>query len=162
MFRKVLPIAVAAAAPLFVIGGGAHAQKASDTTHTCQFTSGARAGSTVDFSQTHGVAAARVGSHCGDMMGSNGVAVAPEALREPGVGRYHGPVGRYYRTPGAPVGMNKAGRPSAGWTRWCHFTRGPSAGSSSNFAGVLGATPIQIGTACSDGANTGVGVAGAS
>jgi hypothetical protein len=157
MFKKVLPLAVVAAAPLLAMGGGAHAQQASNRTQICHFTGGARAGSTVDFSGTPGIASVPIGSHCGDMMGSNGVAVAPQAIpqpqRQPGVGRY-------YSTPGAPSGLNKEGRPSAGWTRWCHFTRGPSAGSSLNFAGTLGATPVQIGSACSDGANTGVGVAG--
>ena len=153
MFKKVLPLAVVAAAPLLAMGGGAHAQQAADSTKICHFTSGARAGSTVDFSRTPGINSAPVGSRCGDMMGSNGVAVAPQTPRELGPGMF-------YRTPGAPVGLNKEGRPTAGYTRWCHFTSGPSAGSSFNFSNVLGATPIPIGAACSDGASNGVGVVG--
>jgi len=163
MFKKILPlaVAVAAAAPLFVLSGGAHAQPSPGSTRICHFNTGPRAGATIDFSRTPGVASAPIGARCGDMMGSNGVAVAPQVLSEPNAPtRSWGSVGRFYSTPGAPLGMNKAGRASAGWTRWCHFTSGPNAGSSLNFAGLLGATPIQIGTACSDGASRGVGVVG--
>jgi hypothetical protein len=156
MLRKVLPLAVAVAAVgSLAVGGGAYAQPSAGRTKICHFNTGPRAGATVDFSNTPGINSAVVGSRCADMLGSNGVAVAPQALPERQTG-----AGRFYATPGAPIGMNKAGRSSQGWTRWCHFTSGPARGSTFNFAGVLGATPIQLGTACSDGSSRGVGVVG--
>lgn len=175
MTGKLLPLAIAAAAPLWVMGGGAHAQQGqqsqgqppqgqetqgqptqgqqtSATTSTCRFTSGPRSGSTVDFSATPGVAAVPVGSRCGDMTGSNGVAVGKTSGRAPGQGRF-------YRTPEAPVGLNPSGQAASGYTLTCRFTSGPNAGSVHDFTGTLGATPIRIGRTCSDGTNKGVGVA---
>jgi hypothetical protein len=192
MIRKILPLAIAAAAPLLAMGSGAHAQQPSDpqasdvqasdpqgsdpqmqgqqapgqqaapgqqpsgqqasTTSTCQFNSGSRNGSTVDFSATPGVAPVPIGSRCGDMTGSTGVAVHQGTNRMPGQGRF-------YRTPSAPVGLDPSGQPMAGYTFTCRFTSGPNAGSSHDFSGQLGATPIRIGSACSDGQNKGVSIA---
>lgn len=174
MTRRVLPLAIAAAAPLLALSSGALAQPGSaqqtpnqqapnqqapneqasgqQTTSTCRFTSGSRSGSTVDFSATPGVAAVPVGSRCGDMTGSTGVAVARQAGRSAGQGRF-------YRTPEAPIGLNPSGQPTAGYTLSCRFTSGPNAGSVHDFTGTLGATPIRIGRECSDGTNKGVGVA---
>ena len=175
MLRKLLPLA--AAAPLLAVSLGAHAQQASPgqeapgqpppgqeapgqeapgqqasgTTSTCHFTSGSRSGSTVDFSATPGVAAVPVGSRCADMTGSSGVAVSQQSSRAPGMGRF-------YRTPEAPVGLNRNGQPAAGYTLSCRFSSGPNAGSTRDFTGVLGATPIRIGSTCSDGSNKGVGI----
>jgi hypothetical protein len=126
--------------------------QASGTTSTCRFTSGSRKGSIVDFSGTPGVAAVPVGSHCQDMTGSTGVAVSPESGRAPGQGRF-------YRTPEAPIGLDKSGQPTQGYTLSCRFSSGPNAGNIRDFSGTLGATPIRIGSGCSDGANKGVGVA---
>lgn len=176
MIRKVLPLALTAAPLLLVMGLGAHAQQPQgrqqsseqqppgqqpsgqqatgqqQSTSTCRFTSGPRSGSTVDFSATPGVAAVPVGSPCGDMTGSTGVAVTPQTGRAPGMGRF-------YRTPEAPVGLNQSGQPTQGYTLTCRFTSGPNAGSTHDFSGSLGATPIRIGKTCSDGTNKGVGVA---
>ena len=184
--RKLPPlaIAIAVAAPLLAMGSGSHAQAASEqpasdqqpsdqqpsdqqlpnpqlpgqqpsaqqTTSTCKFNSGPRAGSSVDFSATPGVAAVPVGSPCADMTGSTGVAVTPQTGRTPGQGRF-------YRTPEAPVGMDRSGQPTTGYTLTCRFTSGPNAGSTHDFTGTLGATPVRIGSRCSDGTNKGVGVA---
>lgn len=176
MTSKVLSLAIAAAAPLLALGAGAHAQQGAtqppnaqapnqqtpsqqqpsgqqeSSTSTCRFTSGSRSGSTVDFSATPGVAAVPVGSRCGDMTGSNGVAVARQSGRATGQGRF-------YRTPEAPIGLNPSGQPTSGYTLSCRFTSGPNAGSVHDFTGTLGATPIRIGKTCSDGTNKGVGVA---
>lgn len=176
MIRKFLPLAITAAPLLLAMGIGAHAQQPQgqqqpseqqppgpqpsdqqaagqqQTTSTCRFTSGSRAGSTVDFSATPGVAAVPVGSSCGDMTGSNGVAVTARTGRAPGMGRF-------YRTPEAPVGLNPSGQPARGYTLTCRFTSGPNAGSTHDFSGSLGATPIRIGSRCSDGSNKGVGIA---
>jgi hypothetical protein len=174
MIRKLLPLALAAA-PLLAISSGVHAQQSNDlrmqppgqqaqpgqetpgaqassTTSTCRFTNGPRKGSTVDFSATPGVAAVPIGSQCRDMTGSSGAAVAPESNRTPGAGRF-------YRTPEAPVGMDRSGQPTAGYTLTCRFSSGPNAGNIRDFSGTLGATPIRIGSTCSDGGNKGVGVA---
>jgi hypothetical protein len=169
----VLPLAIAAAAPLLAMSSGAHAQQPDQmqgqqmqgqqpqgqqapgqqaTTSTCKFTSGSKNGSTVDFSATPGVAAVPVGSRCGDMTGSNGVAVSQQTNRMPGQGRF-------YRTPSAPVGLDQSGQPTAGYTFTCRFTSGPNAGGTHDFTGQLGATPIRIGSACSDGQSKGVGAA---
>lgn len=148
-----LAMAIAGAAPLIVLGAGAHAQTAENMTRTCHFTSGARAGAVVDFSNTPGTSAVAVGARCGDMTGSNGVAVAQQpGSRLPGAGRF-------YRTPGAPSGLDDSGRLKSGYTQSCRFSSGPRAGSTVDFSNRLGATPIQIGNACSDGTSQGVGVA---
>jgi hypothetical protein len=174
MIRRILPLAIAAA-PLLAMSSGAHAQQTNDmqmqaqpgqrmqpgqeapgaqasgTTSTCRFTSGSRKGSIVDFSGTPGVAAVPVGSRCQDMTGSTGVAVSAESGRTPGAGRF-------YRTPEAPVGLDRSGQPTQGYTLSCRFSSGPNAGNTRDFSGVLGATPIRIGSACSDGGNKGVGI----
>lgn len=170
MTRRIPPLAIVAAAPLLALSTAAYAQQGSvqqspnqqapnqqganeqQTTSTCQFNSGPRSGSTVDFSATPGVAAVPVGSRCGDMTGSTGVAVARQTGRSAGQGRF-------YRTPEAPIGLNPSGQPTAGYTLTCRFTSGPNAGSVHDFTGTLGATPIRIGKTCSDGTNKGVGVA---
>lgn len=154
MSRRLLVLAIAAAAPLAAVGVQAHAQSSSNLTRTCHFTRGPRAGVTVDFSDSHGAPQVPVGAHCGDMTGSNGVAVG--GLRE--TGRLPGP-GRYYRSPEAPLGLSDSGEPEPGFTLWCRFTSGPRAGAVGDFSHTLGATPIRIGTRCSDGASRGVGVA---
>jgi hypothetical protein len=155
MSSRPLILAVAAAAPLLALGVQAQAQPYPGLSRTCHFLRGPRAGTTVEFSRSPGTPEVPIGSHCGDMSGSNGVAVANPSR----TGRTPGP-GRFYRSPGAPLGMWGSGQVQRGFTLSCRFTSGPRAGSVGDFSRTLGATPIRLGSRCSDGASRGFGVGG--
>jgi hypothetical protein len=119
-------------------------------TQTCAFNAGPRAGQTVDFSGATGAAAVPVGSRCADMKGSSGRAVAA------GIGPRR--PGRFFTSPGAPGAWSSSGALKPNYTLTCRFNKGPRAGSSQDFTGSLGAEPLQIGSACSDGLNKGIAV----
>jgi hypothetical protein len=138
----------------------------SNLTQTCAYKDGPLAGQTIDYTGTPGASAVQVGVKCADMNGSSGVAVAPQPGREQG--------GRLYTSPGAPNAPGTANAPNApgnpnawsssgtlnpGYSLYCQFNSGPAAGHTADYSSTLGAQPVAIGAACSDGPNSGVAVA---
>jgi hypothetical protein len=151
MYSKVLPLALAGAASLTAFVAGAQSQMSSQTlTQTCAFRDGARAGQVIDFSSEPNSTPVSVGSRCADMQGSSGEAVA--------AGTRSTRPGRMYMSPGAPRAWDQSGTLRQGYTLTCRFDSGPRAGTSRDFTGTLGAEPVAIGSACSDGSSRGVGV----
>jgi hypothetical protein len=120
----------------------------ANLTQTCAFNEGPLAGQTIDYSGAAGASAVPVGNPCADMQGSRGWAVAPQAGREQG----H----RFYTSPGAPSAWGSSGALNPGYSRSCRFNSGPAAGQTSDFSNALAAQPAAIGSACSDGPNSGV------
>jgi hypothetical protein len=155
MIGKLSTLAMAGAASLTAFGVSAQAQPGmaqQGMTQTCAFNEGPRAGQTINYAGSPGAVSARVGSLCADMQGSRGQAVAA------GIGRQQGQ-GRFYTSPGAPNAWSSSGALRRGFTQTCSFTSGPRAGTRTDFSRVLGAQPVAIGSACSDGRNNGVAVA---
>jgi hypothetical protein len=149
MFRKLTTLALAGAAPLLVLSAAAQAQiskaqmtsqdPTSNMSMTCKFTSGPRAGSTVDLSGTPGVKAVHIGDHCSDGARSSGVAVAPGSTGE--TGRY--PPSAHY---------------SQNYSTTCRFNSGPLKGTTQDLGGKTGVTPSPLGSSCSSGSSKGVTV----
>ena len=121
-------------------------------TQTCAFRDGPRAGQTIDYAGAPGAVSVPVGNRCADMQGSSGEAVAEGTARQQGQGRL-------YMSPGAPNAWGPSGNLRSGFTQTCRFNGGPRAGTSLDYSHTLGAQPIAIGAACSDGPNTGIAVA---
>lgn len=149
MFSKLTALALAGAASLTAFGAAAQAQP-SNLTQTCAFKDGPQAGKTVDFSGATNAPAVPVGNRCADMHGSSGWAVAQQPGREQG--------GRFYASPGAPSPPESAGALQPGYSLYCKFDSGPAAGHTADYSSTLGAKPVAIGSACSDGPNRGVAV----
>ena len=164
MLRKILPLAMAGAASLMGLAASAQPQiqtplgptpaplSPNASTQTCKFDSGPRAGQTVNYARAPGAASVPIGSRCADMQGSSGSAVAQDTARAQSQGRY-------YFGGGAPNAWGSSGKLKQGYTQTCSFKSGPATGTSKDFSGTLGALPVSIGAPCSDGANSGVGVA---
>jgi hypothetical protein len=160
MFSKLSTLALAGAASLTAFGASAQSQQGqvqapqgqyqAGLTQTCAYHDGARAGQTVNYGGTLGAVSVPIGSRCADMQGSSGQAVAPE------VGRQQG--GRYYSSPGAPNAWESSGALKRGYSQRCRFNSGPRAGTTANFSNTLGAQPVAIGSACSDGPSKGIAV----
>ena len=85
------------------------------------------------------------------MNGSSGWAVPQQPGPEQG--------GRFYASPGAPSPTGPSGALQPGYSLYCRFNSGPAAGHTSDYSSTLGARPVAIGSACSDGPNSGVAVA---
>ena len=85
------------------------------------------------------------------MHGSSGWAVAQQPGREQG--------GRFYTSPGAPNAWGSSGALKPGYSLFCRFDSGPAAGHTADYSSTLGAQPVAVGSACSDGPNKGVAVA---
>ena len=102
---------------------------------TCRFVFGPRAGQIINFEGVPGARPGQVGTPCNDGLGSTGEIVPPS-------------------TPGAKrFGATDSGQaPRMSFT--CRFTHGPRAGHTINFEGVAGARPAPIGTPCQDGAGS--------
>jgi hypothetical protein len=150
MLSKILPLAIAGAASLTAFS--ASAQNLSPSfTQTCAYRNGPRAGQTIDYTGTPGAVSVPIGSRCADMQGSSGAAVSSAPGR--------GATNRFYMSPGAPAAWGSGGAVSPGFSLTCRFDSGPRAGTSTNFSGTLGAQPVAIGNACSDGASSGLAVA---
>jgi hypothetical protein len=125
-----------------------------DLTQTCAYNEGPLAGQTIDYSTAPGAPAVKVGVKCADMQGSSGWAVPQQAGQQPG--REQG--GRFYTSPGAPSAWGSSGGLRSGYSLFCRFNSGPAAGHSADYSSTLGAQPVAIGSACSDGPNSGVAV----
>jgi hypothetical protein len=166
VFGKLSTLAMAGAASLTAFGASAQTLQRqyqpgvtppgaqpgpSGMTQTCAYNTGPRAGQTVNYAGTPGAASVLVGSRCADMQGSSGQAITPE------IGR--GGQGRFYASPGAPNAWSSSGGLRRGFTRTCSFTSGPRAGTTVDYSYTLGAQPVSIGSACSDGASRGSAVA---
>lgn len=168
MFSKLSMLAMAGAATVTALAAAA-AQAQPDlpqlpsapsvpglsqnNTQTCAFREGPRAGQTVDYAGSPGAASVPIGSRCADMQGSSGEAVKQYTARQQSQGRY-------YSSPGAPNAWSSSGALKPGFTRTCRFGSGPLAGTTKDYSHTLGAQPVAIGAACSDGTSRGVAVAG--
>ena len=150
MFSKLTALALSGAASLTAFGASAQAQQ-SNLTQTCAYKDGPLAGQTIDYSGAPGASAVQVGNRCADMHGSSGWAVAQQPGREQG--------GRFYMSPGAPNAWGSSGDLKPGYSLFCRFDSGPAKGHTSDYSSTLGAQPVAIGSACSDGPNKGVAVA---
>jgi hypothetical protein len=115
------------------------------TTFLCRFTDGPRAGHTQQLSGASDKVTIRAGSACADGISSSGVVVAAQE--------------------GAHIASAKSERVPASedvLTSVCQFSSGPRAGEIGDLAEVPGATPVPVGSACSDGASSaGTAVIGA-
>ncbi len=107
------------------------------TTFLCRFTDGPRAGRTQQLSGASDRAPIRAGSSCSDGISSTGVVVAP-------------PGGAHL----ASANTDDAAAAQATLTSTCQFSSGPRAGEIADLAGVSGAAPVPVGSACSDGASS--------
>lgn len=94
---------------------------------TCQFTSGPRAGSTIDFTGVQGANPGPIGSPCQDGLGSGGILVAPNGSSSPSAQTNVGNVPNISAT--------------------CQFTAGPRTGQIIDFQGVPACAPRSDGAA---------------
>jgi len=122
-------VAIAVAA---LLGGAVLAMPgpamAQETSTLCRFTSGPRAGQTQDYAPQ---AAIPVGSSCWDGISSSGTVVSRGASSG----------GTPAPPSGGPGGMSSV----------CHFTQGPRAGQSQDYAPQA---PLPVGTPCTDGVSS--------
>jgi hypothetical protein len=131
---------------------------AANLTQTCAYNDGPLAGQTIDYTGAPGSSAVSVGVRCADMNGSSGVAVAQKPTQQPTQPK-RGQGGRYYTSPGAPNAWSSSGALNPGFSLFCQFNSGPAAGHTADYSSTLGAQPVAIGAACSDGPNRGIAVA---
>jgi hypothetical protein len=170
MFNRFSMLAVAGAASVAALAVSAQAQPdlpqpgvaepgvagPQGLSQTCGFNSGPRAGQVIDYP---GSAPVPLGSHCADMQGSSGQAVAQAPrIPEQNNGRYYSYRG-FYRSPGAPIARDQSGNVSAGFSLTCRLNSGRRAGSTVDFSNTLGAQPVAIGAPCADDSGWGVAVA---
>jgi hypothetical protein len=104
---------------------------AQQESFTCQFNSGARAGSTFNFEGVPGALPGPVGTPCRDGQGSSGVLVTPQ-----------------------PLSTQASALPETGWSATCRFTAGARAGQIVNFGSTPGVRWGVIGRACQDDAGS--------
>jgi hypothetical protein len=131
----------------------------ANLTQTCAYNVGPLSGQTIDYSSSPGAPAVPVGNPCADMQGSSGQAVAPQQGRQEGQGRFYTSPGAPNATsPGAPNAWSSSGTLQPGYSLYCRFNSGPAAGHTSDYSNTLGAQPVAIGSACSQGPNKGVAV----
>ncbi|HXQ39848.1 MAG TPA: hypothetical protein VN821_01180 [Candidatus Udaeobacter sp.] len=102
---------------------------AQQQSFTCQFSSGPRAGSTIDYAGVQGALPGQVGTPCQDGQGSSGLLVAPRAAAPP----------------------SDTAVAEMGWSATCRFTAGAKAGQIVNFDGDPNTRWGRIGRACDDG-----------
>jgi hypothetical protein len=133
----------------------------ANLTQTCAYNDGPLAGQTIDYTGAPGSSAVTVGVRCADMNGSSGVAVAqkPAQPAQPTQPTQRGQGGRYYTSPGAQNAWSSSGALNPGFSLFCQFNSGPASGHTADYSSTLGAQPVAIGQACSDGPNRGVAVA---
>jgi len=104
--------------------------EAQQQSFTCQFNSGARAGSTVDYAGVPGALPGQVGAPCDDGQGSSGLLLAPTTTVAP---------------------PSNAAVVETGWSATCRFTAGAKAGQIINADGAPDVRWGPIGRACGDG-----------
>jgi len=133
--RPVQPPVVVPSPPPPIVPPGSPRE---ETTFTCRFDSGPRAGQTQNYAGVTGIRSFPVGAPCTDGQGSTGIAISEPPVPPP-------------LPPAPPTSFT------------CQFNNGPRAGQVQSYAGVTGIQPMLVGTQCTDGqGSTGVAVPDAS